>query len=168
MRLTVVMAIAAVAVFNLVAADLDGTWKGSMSTQAGDSQVMIPSKPGSALAGKVRAGDYEADISSQVIDPGASENLRQGAVIDGMSEMLLEISLKNGRVVQPSYHQHALLRMSQAPEIEVHFLKSDFPPTGLGEPALPPILPAISNAVFAITGERVRTMPMTKQGFNFV
>lgn len=108
------------------------------------------------------------DIGSQVIDTGASENLTQGAVIDGMSEMLQEISLKNGRVVQTNYHQHPLLRMSQAPEIEVHFLKSDFPPTGLGEPALPPILPAICNAVFAITGERIRTMPMTKQGFNFV
>ena len=107
------------------------------------------------------------DIGSHIINVGASENLTQGAIVDGMSEMLQEISLKNGRVAQSNYHQHPMLRMSQTPHIEVHFLKSDNPPTGLGEPALPPILPAIANAVFTATGERIRTMPMTKQGFTF-
>ncbi|MBS1790244.1 MAG: xanthine dehydrogenase family protein molybdopterin-binding subunit [Acidobacteria bacterium] len=108
------------------------------------------------------------DIGSQVINLGAAENLTQGAVVDGMSEMLQEISLKNGRVVQSNYHQHPLVKMSQTPPIEVHWIKSNNPPTGLGEPALPPILPAIANAVFSATGERIRTMPMTKQGFSFV
>ena len=107
------------------------------------------------------------DIGSQVINLGAAENLTQGAVVDGMSEMLQEISLKDGRVVQSNYHQHPLVKMSQTPPIEVHFLKSNNTPTGLGEPALPPILPAIANAVFTATGERIRTMPMTKQGFSF-
>ena len=107
------------------------------------------------------------DIGSQVINLGASENLTQGAVVDGMSEMLQEITLKNGRVVQSNFHQHPLVKMSQTPPIEVHFLKSNNSPTGLGEPALPPILPAIANAVFTATGERIRTMPMTKQGFSF-
>jgi isoquinoline 1-oxidoreductase subunit beta len=107
------------------------------------------------------------DIGSHIINPGASENLTQGAVVDGMSEMLQEISLKNGRVAQSNYHEHPLVKMSQTPPIEVHFLKSDNPPTGLGEPALPPILPAIANAVFTATGERIRSMPMTKQGFSF-
>jgi isoquinoline 1-oxidoreductase beta subunit len=107
------------------------------------------------------------DIGSQVINLGAAENLTQGAVVDGMSEMLQEISLKNGRVVQTNYHQHPLVKMSQTPSIEIHWIKSNNSPTGLGEPALPPILPAIANAVFTATGERIRTMPMTKQGFSF-
>ncbi|HMZ16839.1 MAG TPA: molybdopterin-dependent oxidoreductase [Blastocatellia bacterium] len=107
------------------------------------------------------------DIGSQVINLGASENLTQGAIVDGMSEMLQEITLKNGRVVQENYHQHPLVKMSQTPPIEVHWIKSNNSPTGLGEPALPPILPAIANAVFTATGERIRTMPMTKQGFSF-
>jgi isoquinoline 1-oxidoreductase beta subunit len=107
------------------------------------------------------------DIGSHIINVGASVNLTQGAIVDGMSEMLQEISLKEGRVLQSNYHEHPLVKMSQTPPIEVHFLKSNNPPTGLGEPALPPILPAISNAIFTATGERIRTMPITKQGFSF-
>ncbi|HWC95830.1 MAG TPA: molybdopterin cofactor-binding domain-containing protein [Candidatus Sulfopaludibacter sp.] len=108
-----------------------------------------------------------ADVGSEIINPGAAENIVQGGIIDGLSELMgQEITVEKGRVVQTNYHQHTMVRMAQAPpEIEVHFLKSSFTPTGLGEPALPPVLPALSNAVFAATGKRVRMLPFTKSGF---
>ncbi|MBZ5580500.1 MAG: molybdopterin-dependent oxidoreductase [Acidobacteriia bacterium] len=110
-----------------------------------------------------------ADIGRQIINPGAAENLAQGAIIDGMSELMdQEITVDKGHVVQSNYHQHKLVRMAQAPPaIEIHWLKSDNNPTGLGEPSLPPILPAIANAIFSATGKRVRSLPISKSGFSW-
>ncbi len=110
-----------------------------------------------------------ADVGSQIINPSAAENIIQGGIIDGLSELMdQEITVEKGRVVETNYHQHKMVRLTQAPpEIEVHYLKTDNTPTGLGEPAMPPVLPAVANAIFTATGKRVRSLPIAKSEYKF-
>ena len=85
----------------------------------------------------------------------------QGAVIDGLSQALaLEITFHEGRTKQSNFGEYPLMRIMDAPPVDVHFLLSAHLPTGLGEPALPPVIPALCNAIFAATGKRVRSLPI--------
>jgi isoquinoline 1-oxidoreductase subunit beta len=110
------------------------------------------------------------DIGRQIVNPSESENLVQGAFIEAMSHMMAwQITIDKGRVVQRNFNNYQPTRMSHIPSsIQVKFLQTDFDPTGLGEPALPPAIPAITNAIFSATGVRLRSVPLNTQGYGWV
>jgi isoquinoline 1-oxidoreductase beta subunit len=113
---------------------------------------------GSVTADQVWAA---GDVGSQIINPTGAENQAQGAVLDGLAQALgQEITIEKGRTVQANFDSFPLLRITQACPVEVRFRKTEFPPTGLGEPALPPLAPALCNAIFAATGVRLRKLPI--------
>ena len=95
------------------------------------------------------------------INPLGIEAQVQGAIAFGLSAVLYsELTIKNGRVEQSNFHDYEMLRIAEMPEVEVHLVASDAPPTGMGEPGVPPLAPAVANAIFAATGRRVRRLPI--------
>ncbi|OOG75347.1 xanthine dehydrogenase family protein molybdopterin-binding subunit [Algoriphagus sp. A40] len=108
---------------------------------------------------------YCAVHCGRVINLSGAENQVQGAIIDGISHaMFPKVTFVEGAVAETNFHAYPFLKMKDAPlDIEVKFVESEDAPTGLGEPALPPVAAALANALFAATGKRIRKMPFAEQ-----
>ena len=97
----------------------------------------------------------------RAINPEIVKAQMEGGIIFGLTAALkTEITLENGMVQQKNFHDYQMLRMFESPAIEVYIVPSDAPPTGVGEPGVPPVAPALSNAIFAVTGKRLRRLPI--------
>lgn len=102
-----------------------------------------------------------------IINLSGAESQCQGSVIDGLSAMAAQkLTHVNGVVQETNFDRYPLRRIGNDPRIDIHFIQSEYPPTGLGEPVLPPVAPAVCNAVFAATGQRIRQLPISEAGFS--
>ncbi|WP_250655102.1 xanthine dehydrogenase family protein molybdopterin-binding subunit [Alkalimarinus coralli] len=96
-----------------------------------------------------------------VVNPDIVKAQMEGGIIFALTAALYgEISVKNGRVAQSNFDDYPLLRMNETPEIDVHIVDSNESPSGVGEPGVPPLAPAVANAIFAATGQRLRSLPL--------
>jgi len=115
----------------------------------------------------VKDGKLHVDRIVSAVDIGTAVNPEgvraqvESAVVYGLTAaMKSQITIANGRTVEQNFDRFPCLRMNETPRMEVHIVKSDIAPTGIGEPGLPPVAPALMNAIFMATGKRVRRLPL--------
>ncbi|MEO8315190.1 MAG: molybdopterin cofactor-binding domain-containing protein [Pseudomonadota bacterium] len=125
------------------------------------AEVSVDSKKKVTLHKMTVVGDI-----GPIINMASAENQVQGCIVDALSTMALEVNIENGRIKEQNFDTYKLARIPVAPTVDVHFLDTTDSPTGLGEPAFPPAAPAICNAIYAATKTRIRTLPITRQGFS--
>jgi len=126
------------------------------------AEVVEISMPDGAEAPRVHKVCAAVDCGT-VVHPDTARQQVEGAIVMGLSAALFEeITLAGGAVAQANFYDYRILTLAEAPEIEVRFLRSDAAWGGLGEPGLPPVAPALANALFALTGRRVRSLPIAR------
>jgi isoquinoline 1-oxidoreductase beta subunit len=96
-----------------------------------------------------------------VVNPDAATNLSEGAIVDGIGNALYgSLTFKDGVPEKNNFDKYRMIRMGEAPKkIDVHFVQNDIDPTGLGEPAFPPVFAAVANALYKATGKRFYDQP---------
>ncbi len=98
-----------------------------------------------------------------VVNPSGAKAQVEGGILEGLCAALYgEITIKRGAAEQSNFHDYKWMRMGEVPEIHIEFIKNELPPRGLGEPPLPPAIPALANAIYAATGKRIRKLPIVK------
>ncbi len=104
----------------------------------------------------------------RIVNPDTIEAQMQSGIIYGLSAALFgEITMTDGQIDQQNFPQYEMVRMNTSPTVDVHIMEVDAYPGGVGEPATPPAAPAVVNAIFAATGDRVRSLPLMKHGYTF-
>lgn len=130
-----------------------------------DSYVAQVAEVSVSSEGKVRVHKVVCAVDcGRVINPDTIKAQMEGGIVFGLTATLHgAITLKEGRVEQRNFKDYQMLTMKEMPKVEVHIMQSELPPTGVGEPGVPPIAPAVANAVFALTGKRVRRLPIQQE-----
>lgn len=102
-----------------------------------------------------------------IVNLNGAEAQCQGSVIDGLSAMAAQqLTYRGGVIDEKNFDRYPLRRIGKEPRVDIHFLQSDFPPSGLGEPVLPPVAPAVCNAVYSACDQRIRSLPISAEGFS--
>jgi isoquinoline 1-oxidoreductase subunit beta len=109
---------------------------------------------------RIRRVTCAVDCGTVVNPDTVQAQIQSGIVFGATAALYGEITLKDGRVEQTNFDSYQMLRMDEAPAIDVHIVKSSEPPGGMGETGTSAIVPAIANAIFAATGKRLRKMPV--------
>ncbi len=105
----------------------------------------------------------------KIVNPRIIESQIQSGIAYGLTAALYgEITVREGKIVQSNFPNYEMVTMKTMPHVEVHIMESDEPSGGVGEPGTPPIAPALTNAIFAASGKRIRSLPLTKHGYEFV
>jgi isoquinoline 1-oxidoreductase beta subunit len=116
--------------------------------------------------GKVRVHKVVCVVDcGRIVNPDTIVAQMESGIVFGLSAVFFgKLTFENGRVRQSNFHNYKLVRMRHMPEIEVHIMPSEYPPGGVGEPGVPPVAPAVANAIFAVTGKRIRRLPLSDEG----